>query len=45
MSQLHWAVTCVVIFVALLLLEKRQPREDREFIANRPTLDARPMGR
>jgi hypothetical protein len=43
MVQFHWAIGGAVIFVALLLLAKRPPRADRDFMANRPTLDPRPM--
>jgi hypothetical protein len=42
MSQYHWIAVIVFLFIGLLVLAKRQPRADRDFIANRPTLDPRP---
>ena len=45
MSEYHWMAAGVVIFIALSILAKRQPRADRDFVANRPSLDPRPTVR
>jgi hypothetical protein len=45
MTQYHYIAGAVVLFLALLALSGRRPRADREFMANRPTLDPKPMPR
>jgi hypothetical protein len=40
-SQYHWLAVGGFVFLVLLMLAKRQPREDRDFMSSRPTLEPR----